>query len=179
MSKWAFIDRYLQPLAKAINSDVAFLLPVPDEKTGEITTVNIGYKNDRVVRVAIEFDNLKTIVTKVIENVQEVIKIDKVINARILNQIQRYLKGIDWENEDFKGKLLINYLKGVEDALFEEGIILTFNRKINQESSVTPPDYYVLVERYVDYTDSYSKTEHLMMIYPNNIEYLKTNEVKK
>ncbi len=69
MSKWAFIDRYLQPLAKAINSDVAFLLPVPDEKTGEITTVNIGYKNDRVVRVAIEFDNLKTIVTKVIENV--------------------------------------------------------------------------------------------------------------
>lgn len=51
MSKWAFIDRYLQPLAKAINSDVAFLLPVPDEKTGEITTVNIGYKNDRVVRV--------------------------------------------------------------------------------------------------------------------------------
>lgn len=107
------------------------------------------------------------------------IKIDKVINARILNQIQRYLKGIDWENEDFKGKLLINYLKGVEDALFEEGIILTFNRKINQESSVTPPDYYVLVERYVDYTDSYSKTEHLMMIYPNNIEYLRTNEVKK
>ena len=69
MSKLAFIDRYLQPLAKAINSDVAFLLPVPDEKTGEITTVNIGYKNDRVVRVAIEFDNLKTIVTKVIENV--------------------------------------------------------------------------------------------------------------
>lgn len=69
MSKWAFIDRYLQPLAKAINSDVAFILPVPDEKTGEITTVNIVYKNDKVVRVAIEFDNLKTIVTKVIENV--------------------------------------------------------------------------------------------------------------
>lgn len=69
MSKWAFIDRYLQPLAKAINSDVAFILPVPDEKTGEITTVNIGYKNDKVVRVGIEFDNLKTIVTKVIENV--------------------------------------------------------------------------------------------------------------
>lgn len=47
------------------------------------------------------------------------IKIDKVINARVLNQIQRHLKGIDWENEDFKGILLINYLKGVEDALFE------------------------------------------------------------
>lgn len=69
MSKWAFIDRYLQPLVRAINSNIAFLLPVPDEKTGEITTVNIGYKNNKVVRVDIEFDNLKAIVTKVIENV--------------------------------------------------------------------------------------------------------------
>lgn len=69
MEKWRFVDELLQPLCRVIDNDIAFLLPVLDEETGEITTVNIGYKNNKVVRVDIEFDNLKAIVTKVIENV--------------------------------------------------------------------------------------------------------------
>lgn len=54
LKKWKFIDRLLQPLCKAIDKDIAFILPVPSEKTEDILKVNIGYKNNTVVCVNVE-----------------------------------------------------------------------------------------------------------------------------
>ena len=42
MKKWNFINKLLQPMCKAIDRDIAFLLPVPAEKTCDIVKVNIG-----------------------------------------------------------------------------------------------------------------------------------------
>lgn len=69
MSKWLFIDKLLQPLCKVIDNDIAFLLPVLDEENKEVVTVNIGYKNNRIVRVNIIGDSLKAIVCDVIKHI--------------------------------------------------------------------------------------------------------------
>lgn len=69
MSKWLFIDKLLQPLCKAIDNDIAFLLPVFDEENKEVVTVNIGYKNNRIIRVDIIGDSLKAIVCDVIKHI--------------------------------------------------------------------------------------------------------------
>ncbi len=69
MSKWLFIDKLLQPLCKVIDNDIAFLLPVLDEENKDVVTVNIGYKNNRIVRVNIMGDSLKAIVCDVIKHI--------------------------------------------------------------------------------------------------------------
>lgn len=69
MEKYKFIDEYLQPMCKAIDSNIAFLLPVFDNDGEDVETVIIGYKNDTILRVNVECDSLKGIVCDVIKHI--------------------------------------------------------------------------------------------------------------
>lgn len=70
MKKWNFINKLLQPMCKAIDRDIAFLLPVPAEKTCDIVKVNIGYKNNYVKSVNVECDSLLGIARDVLNAMQ-------------------------------------------------------------------------------------------------------------
>lgn len=70
MKKWNFINKLLQPMCKAIDKDIAFLLPVPSEKTCDIVKVNIGYKNNYVKSVNVECDSLLGIARDVLNAMQ-------------------------------------------------------------------------------------------------------------
>ena len=69
IEKYKFIDEYLQPMCKAIDNDIAFLLPVLGGRDNDVVTVNVGYKNNRIVRVNIMGDSLKAIVCDVIKHI--------------------------------------------------------------------------------------------------------------
>lgn len=70
MKKYNFINKLLQPLCKAIDKNIAFLLPVPSEKTGDIVMVNVGYKDNRVIKVNVACDSLSAIVKDVIKAIE-------------------------------------------------------------------------------------------------------------
>ena len=70
MTKQLFIDKLLRPLCKAIDDNIAFLLPVFNEDE-DVVTVIVGYKNNTILRVNVECDNLKGIVCDVIKHIQK------------------------------------------------------------------------------------------------------------
>ncbi len=71
MKKYNFICKLLQPLCKAIDKDIEFLLPVPDEvDKSDVAYVNIGYNNNFVKRVCVKCDSLAAIVKDVIKAIE-------------------------------------------------------------------------------------------------------------
>ena len=69
MEKWKFVDELLRPLCKAIDDDIAFLSPVNGKNNDDVVAVNIGYKNDRIVKVNVECDSLSAIVKDVLDKI--------------------------------------------------------------------------------------------------------------
>lgn len=73
---------------------------------------------------------------------------EKLLNTRVIDDIQKRLRTLNWSvARDYRRKLLMSYLRGIEIALFETG--LTFELKLRNENDNS--DYYVSVERYADY----------------------------
>lgn len=69
MSKWKFITKLLEPLCKAIDKNIVFLLPIQNEKNRDIVKVNVGYKDNSVIEVNVECDSLSAIVKDVISKI--------------------------------------------------------------------------------------------------------------
>lgn len=100
MKKWKLIDRLLQPLCKAIDKDIAFILPVPSEKTGDIVKVNIGYKNNTVVCVNVECKKSLDITKAVLNAMDSVMKECQIMKKLekwnfITKQLQPLCRAID------------------------------------------------------------------------------------
>lgn len=100
MKKWNFINKLMQPMCRAIDKDIAFLLPVPSEKTGDIVKVHIGYKNNTVVCVNVECKNSLDIAKTALNAMDSVMGESKIMKKLekwnfITNQLQPMCRAID------------------------------------------------------------------------------------
>ena len=90
------------------------------------------------------------------------------LNNQTVKEIQDYLRSMNWAQREYKGELLTAFLRGVECALWEDGI--TF-RLMSQRTETYETEFYVAVEQYEDYTDCWSDKETLGFIRENVVEW--------
>lgn len=92
---------------------------------------------------------------------------NKILNKEVINEIQSYLSAMNWAQTEYKGELLNTYLRGVEDALFEDGLTMVLKK---EDGNHYMPVYCVELGQYEDFTDCWSNKKILMKIYENRVE---------
>ena len=92
---------------------------------------------------------------------------NKILNKNVINEIQSYLSAINWAQSEHKCETLNTYLRGVEDALFEDGLAIVLKRELTNSYM---PGYCVELGQYEDFTDCWSNKKILMKIYENRVE---------
>lgn len=92
---------------------------------------------------------------------------EKLLNNRIIEEIQSYLSGMDWTQKEFQAEKLNNFLRGIKYALYDKCLMLRLEEeRVNYESN-----YRVDVKQYDNMTDSCCKCKLLLSIYKDKTEY--------
>lgn len=93
----------------------------------------------------------------------------KILNREVVKTIQQYLAQMNWsQSYDYVGEKLNIYLEGVFDTLTEKEYIF---RVIKEKRNDYITNFGVLVLKYENFTDDYSKNEALFCIFEDKIDY--------